>query len=326
MKTQYFSIFVLFLFSFTSSYYNNSFAQNKPFIVVLDAGHGGKDPGNRGNGYFEKDIALNIVLAVGMELEKNKNVKVIYTRKTDVFIELQERSAIANRANADLFVSIHCNAHHSEASGTETFVLGLHKSQANFEIAKKENQVIYLEDNYQETYGGFDPNSPESVIGLILMQEEYLDQSIEVASYIQDNFTKQLHRNDRSVKQAGFLVLMSSYMPSVLIETGFLTNKEEGSYLNSKNGQHEMAIAISKAINAYHKSISLRNMETYSNPDPIVKEDGLFKYYYGETSNYNLIKNMQQVAIQKGYTSAFIVAYKKDKKVPLANILKSNTN
>ncbi|NCT17984.1 MAG: N-acetylmuramoyl-L-alanine amidase [Flavobacteriia bacterium] len=369
MKTHYFSIFVFLLFSFSSGYTSNSFAQNKPFIVVLDAGHGGKDPGNRGNGYFEKDIALNIVLAVGKELEKNKNIKVIYTRKTDVFIELRERSAIANKAKADLFVSIHCNAHHSAASGTETFVLGLHKSQANFEIAKKENQVIYLEDNYQETYGGFDPNSPESVIGLILMQEEYLDQSIEVASYIQDNFTHQLHRNDRSVKQAGFLVLMSSYMPSVLIETGFLTNKEEGAYLNSKNGQQEMAIAISKAIHDYHKSISLGNMETFSFPDNTIKEeviikediykdvlfkvqiaasskkldpkpqnfkglkeisrakeDGLFKYYYGATSNYNKIKNMQQVAKQKGYTSAFIVAFKKEKKVPVSDILKSNTN
>lgn len=369
MKTHYFSIFVFLIFSISSVYSHKSNAQDKPFIVVLDAGHGGKDPGNRGNGYFEKDIALNIVLAVGKELEKNKNIKIIYTRKTDVFIELRERSAIANRANADLFVSIHCNAHHSAASGTETFVLGLHKSQANFEIAKKENQVIYLEDNYQETYGGFDPNSPESVIGLILMQEEYLDQSIEVASYIQDNFTHQLHRNDRSVKQAGFLVLMSSYMPSVLIETGFLTNKEEGAYLNSKKGQQEMAIAISKAIQDYHKSISLGNMDTYSIPDSIIKEEvvikediykdvlfkvqiaasskklepkpqnfkglkdisrakenGLFKYYYGATSNYNQIKNMQQVAKQNGYTTAFIVAFKNDKKVPVVDILKSNTN
>jgi len=157
----------------------------KKFVVVLDAGHGGHDSGNRGSGYFEKNIALDIILRTGKELEKNPNIKVIYTRKTDVFIELSKRADIANKANADLFVSVHCNAHNSSAYGTETFVLGLHANQRNFNIAKKENSVILLEDDYKTNYDGFDPNSPESVIGLTLMQEEYLDQSLDLASHIQ---------------------------------------------------------------------------------------------------------------------------------------------
>jgi len=371
MKTKYLSLFVLCIVTFLFGSIYISSSQNELFTVVLDAGHGGKDPGNRGNGYYEKDIALNIVLGVGKELEKNKNIKVIYTRKTDVFLELRERSAIANRANADLFVSIHCNAHHSDAHGTETFVLGLHKSQANFEIAKKENQVIYLEDNYEETYGGFDPNSPESFIGLTLMQEEYLGQSIEVASFIQNNFTNLLKRNDRSVKQAGFLVLMSAYMPSVLIETGFLTNKSEGAYLNSQKGQNDMASAISKAIVDYYNShgfsyaaseiIPKGNTQTkipiseeknlyegvefkvqiaasskkmdpkeqnFKGLAPIsrINENGLFKYFYGSSSDYNQILKLQTTAKSKGYTTAFIVAFKNNIKVSVAEILKTNAN
>src|SRR5690554_1085534 len=225
MKTNKPRLFLYFFVAFFLLFSAETEAQ-KPFTVVLDAGHGGKDPGNTGNGFKEKEIALNIVLAVGKALEKNKNIKVVYTRKTDVFIGLNERGVIANKANADLFVSVHCNgATNVSAYGTETFVLGLHKSNENFEIAKKENQVIFLEDNHEEIYSGFDPNSPESLIGLIIQQEDYLIQSIELASYIQENFTQQLKRKDRSVKQAGFLVLLSTTMPSVLIETGFLTNK-----------------------------------------------------------------------------------------------------
>lgn len=230
-------------------------AQNKPFVVVLDAGHGGKDPGNTGNGFIEKDIALNIVLESGKILEKNKNIQVVYTRKTDVFVGLNDRANIANRADADLFVSVHCNgAANKQAYGTETFVLGLHKSEENFEVAKKENQVIFLEENYEEIYSGFDPNSPESLIGLVILQEEYLQQSIEVASYIQDNFTHKFNRRNRSVKQAGFWVLLKTSMPSVLIEVGFLTNWNEGKYLNSARGQSDMAKAIAEAILKYYQS------------------------------------------------------------------------
>ena len=224
------------------------------FTVVLDAGHGGHDPGNLGNGYYEKNIALSIVLKAGALLEKNPNIKVIYTRKDDTFVDLFERGQIANKAKADLFVSVHCDSHTSNAHGAGTFVLGLHANEQNFEIAKKENSVIYLEDDYKSRYADYDINSPESVIGLTIMQEEFLDQSIALAKSIQDKFSKKLQRVDRKVKQAGFIVLHQTFMPSVLVETGFLTNKQEGAYLNSKKGQSQMGTAIGEAILAYRES------------------------------------------------------------------------
>ncbi len=227
----------------------------KKFVVVLDAGHGGHDSGNRGNGYKEKEIALNVVLAIGAVLEKDPRFEVVYTRKTDEFIELHERGKIANKANADLFVSVHCNSHRSQAYGTETFVLGLHANDENFNVAKNENSVILLEDNYEANYDGFDPNSPESIIGLTLMQEEYLDQSLTLASFVQNRFKKSLERKSRGVKQAGFVVLHQTYMPSVLIELGFLTNNGEGKYLNSKNGQEQMAKSITTSIVDYKESL-----------------------------------------------------------------------
>jgi N-acetylmuramoyl-L-alanine amidase len=234
---------------------SNVFAQKnteKSFVVVLDAGHGGHDSGNRGNGYFEKKIALNIVLKIGKQLEKLSGIKVIYTRKTDVFVELIQRANIANKADADLFVSVHCDAFTSpKAFGAGTFVLGLHANDRNFKVAQKENAVIFLEDDYEKNYDGFNPNDPESVISLILMQETYLDQSIDAAGAIQKSFVSNLNRKDRTVKQAGFVVLKYTYMPSVLVETGFLTNKSEGSFLNSSKGQLNMSNAIAKAIINY---------------------------------------------------------------------------
>jgi len=232
-------------------------AKTDVFTVVLDAGHGGKDGGNlgAGNKYREKNVALNIVLEIGKILEKQPEIKVVYTRKTDIFVDLYKRGEIANRANADLFVSVHCNAHSSQAYGTETFVLGLHGNKQNFEVAKKENEVIYMEDDYQLNYEGFDINSPESMIGLTLMQEEYLDQSINLASMIQKNFKTKLKRKDRSVKQAAFIVLHQTYMPSVLVETGFLTNTSEGKYLNSTKGQQSLAKSIASAILSYKSEI-----------------------------------------------------------------------
>lgn len=228
--------------------------KEKTFVVVLDAGHGGHDPGNLGNGYLEKNIALNIVLNVGKWLEKNPNVKVVYTRKDDTFVDLYVRGQIANKADADLFVSVHCDSHNSDAHGAGTFVLGLHANKQNFEIAKKENSAIYLEDDYETRYAGYDINSPESIIGMTIMQEEFLDQSIALAKMIQDNFTSKLKRVDRKVKQAGFIVLHQTFMPSVLVETGFLTNKSEGAYLNSSKGQTEMGSAIATAILEYKNS------------------------------------------------------------------------
>lgn len=250
------SIFlVVFIFIGSAFSFSVSAQEKDKFVVVLDAGHGGHDPGNRGNGYKEKEIALNVVLAVGVALEKDSRFKVVYTRKTDEFIELHERGSIANKAGANLFVSVHCNSHRSQASGTETFVLGLHANDENFNVAKNENSVILLEDNYEANYDGFDPNSPESIIGLTLMQEEYLDQSLTLASFVQNRFKKTLDRKSRGVKQAGFVVLHQTYMPSVLIELGFLTNNTEGKYLNSKKGQEEMAKSITTSIVDYKESL-----------------------------------------------------------------------
>ena len=262
-----FQITLLFCFILLGK--SKVFAQqmtDKPFVVVLDAGHGGHDSGNRGNGYFEKKIALNIVLKIGKQLEKQPGVKVIYTRKTDVFVELIQRANIANKADADLFVSVHCDAFTSpKAFGAGTFVLGLHANDRNFKVAQKENAVIFLEDDYEKNYDGFNPNDPESVISLILMQETYLDQSIDAAGAIQKSFVSNLKRKDRSVKQAGFVVLKYTYMPSVLVETGFLTNKSEGSFLNSSKGQLNMSNAIAKAIINYKqiREASIKELVSY---------------------------------------------------------------
>ena len=188
-------------------------SQEKPFVVVLDAGHGGHDSGNRGNGYFEKKIALSIALKIGEILEKINEFKIIYTRKSDVFVGLIERANIANKADADLFVSIHCDAFTSpKAFGAGTFVLGLHENERNFKVAQKENSVIFLEKDYEKNYDGFNPNDPESVISLILMQQTYLEQSIDVASTIQKSFVNNLSRKDRTVKQAGFIVLKGNLL------------------------------------------------------------------------------------------------------------------
>ena len=265
----FFFIPLAILFFLLCSYdKSDSDTQTDQFIVVLDAGHGGHDPGNLGNGYMEKNIALNIVLNVGEKLASNPDIKVIYTRKDDTFVDLFVRGEIANKANADLFVSVHCDSHTSDANGAGTFVLGLHANQQNFEIAKKENSVIYLEDNYESRYADYDINSPESIIGLTIMQEEFLDQSVMLGKMMQDNFSNNLSRNDRKVKQAGFIVLHQTFMPSVLIETGFLTNKSEGLYLSSKKGQEEMGNAIASAIINYKNNTRI-NLEDAASSEQI---------------------------------------------------------
>ncbi|MGO2358320.1 N-acetylmuramoyl-L-alanine amidase family protein [Mesonia sp.] len=272
---------LLFCCFFSINSYSKEITPPQPFIVVLDAGHGGKDPGNRGNGFYEKHIALDIVLQVGKLLEKNKEIKVIYTRKTDVFIPLHQRADIANDAQADLFVSVHCNAASaSSAHGTETFVLGLHNNKANLEIAMKENSVIYLEENYEVTYDGFDPKDPSSYIGMTLMQEEYLDQSILLADFIQTEYTNTLKRRDRGVKQAGLLVLRETYMPSVLTEVGFLTNKTEGTYLNSTKAKAQVAKSIEKGIVNYKNSINLHFSETSALLEPKSVEEREYGDHY----------------------------------------------
>ena len=428
MKIKFFSISLvlitaLLLLSFTVS--DEEIKSDDPFIVVLDAGHGGHDPGNLGNGYLEKKIALNIVLKVGEILSKNKDIKVIYTRKDDTFIDLYVRGEVANKANADLFVSVHCDSHTSDAHGAGTFVLGLHANKQNFEIAKKENSVIYLEDNYENRYADYDINSPESVIGLTIMQEEFLDQSVALATMIQENFSSKLKRTDRKVKQAGFIVLHQTFMPSVLVETGFLTNKDEGAYLNSTKGQNDMGEAIAKAILHYKEGVqpTVKSVATtvtkpkvppvqevvvekveekkeivaepakevvaevdppkeiISTPKveevkevvaevPVVKVKeainekevansivfkiqlmassknvalsssnfkglsnlsqepfkNLYRYMYGETRSYREAKMMQSQAQEKGYATAYIVAYKLGERIPIQDAIDEVSN
>lgn len=363
-------------------------AQSSKFKVVLDAGHGGKDFGALYNGHIEKNIALTVAQKVGKILEKDKNIEVIYTRKTDVFIELIERTNIANRADANIFVSIHCNATaNTTASGTETFVMGVTKNASNLEAAKKENQVVTLEPDYKEKYEGYDPKSPQTMIGMTLMQEEYLENSINLAAKIQDNFTDKLKRKNRGVKQAQFLVLHKAYMPRVLVEMGFISNPEEGVYLDSENGQNEIADAIAIAIvnykNVYYGSGSIveddrpsQKVETKVEPKASpksqapkevavektseVKEsasskgvvfkvqlavsgtkletvphnfnglnqismepvNNLYRYMYGEARSYDEAKGLLAQAKEKGYTTAFVIAFKDGKKVTVQEAMK----
>ena len=337
-------------------------AQEGKFVVVLDAGHGGGDHGNLGNGYKEKDIALNVTLEVGKALEQNKDIKVIYTRKKDVFVELHKRADIANKADADLFVSIHCNSvANPKPFGTETWVLGEKNTTRNFEVAKRENEVIFLEDNYEEHYEGFDPSSPESTIAIGIEQEVYIEQSIILARKIEDNFKNKAKRKSRGLKQASLLVIRNTYMPSVLIEVGFLTNKNEGAYLNTKSGQSKMATAIKDAILSYKNEIdqnvgnqitgvdndiSESQEEQTQNTEDITykvqiaassrdlepksynfkgltnlskeKVGSLYKYYYGNTSDVEEAKLLQEEAKSKGYTSSFIVGFKDGKKINIS--------
>lgn len=223
--------------------------------VVIDSGHGGKDAGCIGpGGTREKNVALNIALELGERIkEAYPDVKVVFTRKTDVFIELHERSAIANRNRADLFISIHCNAvpaRKSSVYGTETYVMGLHKSEGNLEVAKRENAVILQEANYKKTYKGFDPNSPLAHIMLANYQSAYLASSLDFAQNIERNF-KQSDRLSRGVKQAGFLVLWETAMPSVLIEAGYLSNPVEEKFMKTEAGQSKLAGSIFKAFAKY---------------------------------------------------------------------------
>lgn len=224
-------------------------------VVVIDAGHGGKDPGNIGTGRHhdkEKDVSLSTALLVGKYIKENlPDVEVIYTRDDDTFLELYERTALANRANADLFISIHCNAGPRQAYGSETYVMGLSREAANLEVSRRENSVIFMEDNYQENYEGFDPNSPVSTIAARLSQSAYLDQSIEFATLVQSQFKDRVQRRDRGVKQSVLYVLDYTAMPSVLIELGFLTNNNEEDFLISSRGQELMASGIYRAFKDY---------------------------------------------------------------------------
>ncbi len=381
-KINYISLFLIFAFSISS--YSQS---NSKFKVTLDAGHGAHDFGAIYHGHIEKYITLAIVLKVGKILESNSSIEVNYTRKTDVFIELVERSSIANRVDSNIFVSIHCNANkNTTADGSETYVMGLNKNSSNLAVAKSENAVITLEKDYKQKYEGFDPNNPSSMIGLTLMQEEYLDNSISLASKIQDQFAG-LNKKTRGVKQAPFMVLHKAYMPRVLIETGFISNPTEGAMLDSENGQQEIAQAIANAIISYKKEYfgssasdiiekpskkmsqePVRETPVTSKTEtivekPIAKEEPksestgiifkvqiaavgkkldlipsnfkglnniavstdngqLYKYTYGETSDYATAKKNLEEAKSKGYSSAYLIAFKDGNKISVQDALK----
>jgi N-acetylmuramoyl-L-alanine amidase len=360
-----------------------SYSQSEVFRVALDAGHGGHDAGAKYNGRIEKEVALAVVLKVGKILEESKKVEVVYTRKTDVFIDLIERANIANRARASIFVSIHCNANKNlAADGTETYVMGMTKIASNLEAAKKENSVITLEKDYKQKYEGFDPSSPETMIGMTLMQEEYLDNSISLASKVENEF-QNLGKKIRGggVKQAPYMVLHKAYMPRILIEMGFISNTIEGAILVSEEGQNDLAQAIAKAIikyrNEFFESEILENFPN-SKADSIEKkevikpketsdfqevpevsilpttgtifkvqlsasyiqlelqpknfkglnfismefENNLYKYFYGETIDYNIAKENLIFAKAKGYESAFLIAYKNGKKISVQEAIK----
>ncbi len=367
----FFSVAMLFLVCI-------SYAQNTKFKVVLDAGHGGKDYGATYHGNVEKNIALKTVLKVGDILEKDPNITVVYTRNKDVFVELDDRANIANKSKANIFVSMHCNANkNTGASGNETYVMGITRNASNLEVAKKENSVVTLEDNYEIKYEGFDPNSPESVIGISILQEEYRELSVELAAKVQQAFTKKTSFKNRGVKEAGFLVLRKITMPRVLIEMGFVSNKEEGAFLNSESGQNKLAEAIANSILEYKKeyfisssnsidkseekedekqkeiivkkeetkvistssskdkivfkvqiSASSKNLETtpsnFKGLKNVTKEKGsvIFKYFYEEADSYTEAQKNLVEAKEKGFDSAFIVAFKNGEKINISEALK----
>ncbi len=238
---------------------------------MIDAGHGGKDPGCSGITFKEKDIALAVSLKLGKYIEQNcKDVKVIYTRQSDVFVELQERAAIANRNKADLFICIHCNANpKKEAHGSETYVMGINKTRGNLDVAKRENASVLLEDNYKKNYEGFDPNSDEGNIIWSTLQNKHLEQALNLSAKIQSQYKDKASRVDKGVKQAGFLVLWRTTMASLLTETGFLTNPEEEKFLGSDSGQDELAVSIFRAFREYKDGMEGHKIKYTDDSDQI---------------------------------------------------------
>src|SRR5690554_6212556 len=320
--------------------------------VVIDAGHGGKDKGCLGAKSYEKDVALSISLKLGTYLEETfENLNVIYTRKEDVFLELHERAEIANKNKADLFICVHANAAHPNAYGTETFVMGNAKNKANMEAAKRENSSILLEDNYEEHYENFDPNSPESYIAMTIMQSSYQSHSVHFAELVQQQFRERVGRRDRGVKMAPFLVLHQTTMPAVLIETGFLTNPEEEKFLTSDIGQDYIASAIFRAFRDYKNDIEHKSkFIVFKEVDKKMKEGkglifkvklassgnkidtspenfnglkgvrytetkGVYRYTYGAVPNWDRAIKLKEEVKEKGFHEAFIIAFYNGKRI-----------
>jgi N-acetylmuramoyl-L-alanine amidase len=298
--------------------------------VILDAGHGGKDVGCVGHNIFEKDIALDITLKLGAMIEESyPDVEVVYTRDKDVFIPLHERALIANRSNADLFISIHCNtAGRKGVKGTETFVMGLHRAADNLEVAKRENASILLEKDYSTYYEGYDPDSNEGHIMLSMYQNAYLDQSIAFANLIETEFEGHGKRVSRGVKQAGFLVLRNTIMPSVLIEAGFLSNNREGNYLKSELGKSTIANAIFNAFSKYKYDVDHKIGEpknTVAKTTPEIQE----KEVVASTSS-NIVEetpeNVVETANEKKVEKSDGVVTKQKKKVEYVVQLAASPN
>lgn len=323
--------------------------------VVIDAGHGGKDSGAHGQYAKEKDVVLAVALKLGNYIEKYlPEVEVIYTRKKDEFIPLMQRAEIANKSKADLFISIHANyISNTRVRGTETFALGLHRTQDNLEVAKKENSVIILEEDYSTTYEHFDPNSSESYIIFELYQNIYLDQSLEMASLVENQFEQRVGRNSRGVKQAGFLVLRETAMPGILVELGFLSNSDEEKYMTSNEGQALLASGLFRAFKDYKKNFDNKNkLNIPSQVVEIVKnapqikyriqitsskkkikqgssiyrklndiyeyQDGdLYKYATGESNTFSEISKMLP-QIREEFKDCFVIAFENDKRIPLS--------
>jgi len=324
--------------------------------VVIDPGHGGRDIGAPGRIKHEKDLVLEMALKAGRYIkEEHPDVEVIYTRTTDTLIGLDERAEIANKNKADLFISIHCNANENRnARGTETYVMGLHKSQSNLEVAKKENSAILYEEDYSRKYEGFEPQSAESYIIFSLIQNAYLEQSMKFASAVQQQFGQATGMKNRGVKQAGFIVLHKTSTPRVLVETGFLSNPEQEKYLNSQAGQKKIARSIAKAFTDYKqqiesKSVMLASDTTADNDqDPVkfrvqvaassqpipldadyfnghenVREHRMadqYKYTIGNFSHYQEVRQFKQ-KIREEFPGAFIVAFKNNRPIPVKKAL-----
>lgn len=329
----------------------------KKFTIVLDAGHGGSDHGaNRSYpdlGYIaEKDITLAVTLKVGKMLEKDKDFKVIYTRKTDVYPSLTERTQIANRSKADLFVSIHVNANvKTSPYGTETYILGVSQNQTNLEVAKAENEVIFLDAQDRETFASYDPTSPESLIALKIQQSRYREASLTLAGFVEENFEKKDLRFSRGVKQANFHVLRMNAMPSVLIEMGFVSNYDEARYISSSKGQNEISESIYNAIISYKKAYDRRSNNIvkvepakpveqplkndfrillmssptkYNTADPAlkglnyiltIKEGNLYKYYYANTNMASVRDQNLKTAKDAGFRNALAVGFTPNQKL-----------
>lgn len=324
-------------------------------MVAIDAGHGGIDPGAVGKKAKEKDINLAVALLTGKYIEEtHPDVKVIYTRSKDVFVGLKERANFANKHKANLFISIHTNASKKGTpQGAEVFVFGISKNKANLEVVKRENEVILLEKNYEEKYEGFNPNSDESYIMFEFIQNKYLEQSIDFAAKIQDELVKNCKRVDRGVKQAGYLVLHSTSMPSVLIELDFISHSEAEKYMISSKGQKAMAQSICNGFSQYKKEYdrksakelkaskkkkekntpNISTSKTYkvqiltsgkqlANNSSLLKgykadyyvENNMYKYTYGESSSWEEINKIKK-SIVKDFKDAFIITFENGVKV-----------